>query len=69
MRDFRGHEFNVGHTGGKASFWENWEKYAVYDRPFIKDGNIQISDKPGLGVELNEDYVRSHLAPGEVWWA
>jgi len=68
MRDFRGHEFNVGHTGGKQAFWENWEKFAIYDRPFIKDGNIQISNKPGLGVELNEDYVRAHLAPGEVWW-
>ena len=68
MRDFRAHEFNVGPTGGKASFWENWEKFAVYDRPFIKDGHIRLSDKPGLGVELNEDYVRAHLAPGETWW-
>ncbi len=68
MRDFRGHEFNVGHTGGRAYFWENWEKFAIYDRPFFKDGNIQLSDKPGLGVELNEDYVRGHLAPGEVRW-
>jgi L-alanine-DL-glutamate epimerase-like enolase superfamily enzyme len=63
MRDFRAHEFNVG--GGTI---EAWEKYAVYDRPFIRDGRIQISDKPGFGVELNEDYVRAHLAPGEQWW-
>jgi L-alanine-DL-glutamate epimerase-like enolase superfamily enzyme len=47
---------------------EAWEKYAVYDRPFIKDSHIQLSDKPGLGVELNEDYVRAHLVEGEQWW-
>jgi len=40
----------------------------IYDRPIFKDGRIQLSDKPGFGVELNEDYVKSCLAPGEVWW-
>jgi L-alanine-DL-glutamate epimerase-like enolase superfamily enzyme len=64
IRDFVGHEFNFGRLGSV----ETWEKYAVYDRPFIKDGRIQLSDAPGLGVALNDDYVRAHLANGEVWW-
>jgi L-alanine-DL-glutamate epimerase-like enolase superfamily enzyme len=38
------------------------------DGPLVKDGRIQVPDKPGLGVEPNPDYVRAHLAPGEVWW-
>ncbi len=38
------------------------------DGPYIKDGFIQASDKPGLGIELNADIVRAHLAPGETWW-
>ena len=29
---------------------------------------IEIQDKPGLGIELNPDVVRAHLAPGETWW-
>jgi L-alanine-DL-glutamate epimerase-like enolase superfamily enzyme len=40
----------------------------THDGPLVKDGRIQIPDKPGLGVEPNPDYVRAHLAPGEIWW-
>ena len=39
------------------------------DGPYIKDGFIQVSDKPGLGIELNADVVRAHLFPGETYWA
>ena len=56
---------------GAGVFPGNPEKYAsavTYDGPIIKDGNWQILDKPGLGIELNEDYVRTHLPPGETWW-
>ena len=36
--------------------------------PYIKNGFIQVSEKPGLGVELNPDVAKGHLAHGEVWW-
>ena len=68
IRDFRAHEFNVGYPKVQLGTTEAWEKYAIYDRPFIKNGRIQLSDKPGLGVALNEDHVRANLAPGEQWW-
>jgi len=68
IRDFKGHEFNVGYPKVQLGSSEAWEKYAIYDRPFIKDGRIQLSDKPGFGVELNEDHVRANLVPGEQWW-
>jgi L-alanine-DL-glutamate epimerase-like enolase superfamily enzyme len=38
------------------------------DAPYIKDGFVQVTDKPGLGIELNPDVVRAHLAPEETWW-
>ena len=61
MRDFRALEYSPGNPQVYAS--------AVnYDGPIIKDGNWQILDKPGLGIELNEDYVHNHLPPGEQWW-
>lgn len=44
------------------------DKVLLLDGPYIKDGFIQVTDKPGLGIELNPDVVRAHLAPGEVWW-
>ena len=44
------------------------DQVLVLDRPYIEDGFIRVSDKPGLGIELNPDIVRAHLAPGETWW-
>jgi L-alanine-DL-glutamate epimerase-like enolase superfamily enzyme len=68
IRDFRSHEINVGYPDSRLGSVEAWEKFAIYDRPFLKDGKIHISDNPGLGIELNEEHVRSHLVPGEKWW-
>jgi L-alanine-DL-glutamate epimerase-like enolase superfamily enzyme len=44
------------------------DQVLLLDKPYIKDGFIQVSEKPGLGIELNPDIVRAHLAPGEAWW-
>jgi L-alanine-DL-glutamate epimerase-like enolase superfamily enzyme len=30
-------------------------------KPIIQNGHIQVPDKPGLGVELNEPVIREHL--------
>jgi L-alanine-DL-glutamate epimerase-like enolase superfamily enzyme len=38
------------------------------DGGYIRDGFITLPDKPGLGVDLNPDVVRAHLATGETWW-
>ncbi len=60
IRNFKAHE--------SAAINENWSKMITSDQPVIRGGRIQLFDKPGLGVELNEDWVRSRLAPGEQWW-
>jgi L-alanine-DL-glutamate epimerase-like enolase superfamily enzyme len=44
------------------------DQVLLLDGPYIKDGFVQATDKPGLGIELNPDIVRAHLAPGETWW-
>ena len=36
--------------------------------PYIQHGFIHVSDKPGLGVDLDPDIVKAHLAAGESWW-
>lgn len=33
-----------------------------------RDGHIQLSDKPGLGLDLNKDVAMKHLVEGEKWW-
>ena len=39
------------------------------DGPVFKNGYMEVPGKPGLGIELNPDVVRAHLAAGEQWWA
>ncbi|HEX2760684.1 MAG TPA: mandelate racemase/muconate lactonizing enzyme family protein [Rhizomicrobium sp.] len=35
----------------------------------IKNGKMKVSTRPGLGVELDQDYLKANMAPGEPWWA
>jgi L-alanine-DL-glutamate epimerase-like enolase superfamily enzyme len=44
------------------------DQVLALDGPYIKNGFIRVPDKPGLGIELNPDVVKAHLAPGETWW-
>jgi L-alanine-DL-glutamate epimerase-like enolase superfamily enzyme len=47
----------------------NWmDQVLQLDGPYIQNGFIRISDKPGLGCDLNPDTVKAHLAEGERWW-
>ena len=61
IRDFIALETITGEGG-----W--MDQVLVLDGPYIKDGFIQATDKVGLGIELNPDVVRAHLAPDETWW-
>ncbi|MBL8242300.1 MAG: mandelate racemase/muconate lactonizing enzyme family protein [Bryobacterales bacterium] len=44
------------------------DKVLLLDTPYIQGSYIKTTEKPGLGIELNPDVVRAHLASGEVWW-
>jgi L-alanine-DL-glutamate epimerase-like enolase superfamily enzyme len=34
------------------------------DKPIVNHGFIKVPDKPGLGITLDEEAVKAHLAPG-----
>ncbi|MBI4876670.1 MAG: mandelate racemase/muconate lactonizing enzyme family protein [Acidobacteria bacterium] len=34
----------------------------------IRNGRMKVSTAPGLGVELDQDYMKSNRADGEPWW-
>ena len=34
----------------------------------IKDGYISLTDRPGIGLELNEEVARAHQYPGTTWF-
>ena len=41
-----------------------WQDIVQHDGPLYKDGYLEIPNKPGIGVELNEEVCRTHLAQG-----
>jgi len=44
------------------------DQVVLLDGPPVKGSFIEVPRKPGLGMELNPDVVKAHLATGEVWW-
>jgi L-alanine-DL-glutamate epimerase-like enolase superfamily enzyme len=43
---------------------EWWDDLVTAGEPLIRDGCITLPDGPGLGLELDEDVARAHLAEG-----
>ena len=41
----------------------HWDELVVTDAPIIQDGYITIPEKPGLGVELNDEAAKQYLRP------
>ena len=62
MREFYAHE-----TFGNAG-WGGSPDIITYDRELLKDGCIQLNDKPGAGFEINPDVAKRYLCEGEQWW-
>lgn len=61
IRDYLACETITGQGG-----W--MDQVLLLDGPYIQDGHIKVTDKPGLGIELNPDVIKAHLAEGEQWW-
>jgi len=45
-----------------------WNDVVLSDEPVIQDGHVVLHEKPGLGVELNEEYLQSMMEAGEPLW-
>jgi len=41
---------------------------AAGNAPVIRDGRMLVSKLPGLGLELNQEYLKANLVEGEPWW-
>lgn len=47
-----------------------WEDLVTgMDGPMVRDGYVTVPEKPGVGVELNEEVVKEHLRDGEELFA
>ncbi len=45
------------------------EKMAAGQEPVVRKSVMQFPEGPGLGLEINEDWLRQHMAKGETWWS
>ena len=61
MKNFIACEPRIGNGIG-------WTTSSSTTARWLKNGHITLPDKPGLGIELNPDVVKAHLAKGETWW-
>lgn len=51
-----------------GAFRGNKEKMAQGKEPAVRKSVFPVPEKPGLGLDLNEDWLRGHVAKGEAWW-
>jgi len=49
-------------------FRGNKEDMANGARPMVRNSLFPVPEGPGLGLDLNEDWLRSHLAKDDAWW-
>lgn len=47
--------------------WDLWQNF-VQEGNIMKDGFIQVTDRPGLGVTMNEEAARARQIPGTGWF-
>ena len=52
------------HWINSPDFWKTWVK----EGEIIHKGYVTVTDKPGLGVEMNEDVARKAQIPGTTWF-
>lgn len=45
-----------------------WDDLVLGDGPVIRNGFIQLTDKPGHGLDLNEEVARAHVKPGHTFF-
>jgi galactonate dehydratase len=44
--------------------YEGWDDFTLQDQPIIQNGHVVLTDRPGLGVEVNDEALRPYLRPG-----
>ena len=70
VREFVAHEAFIMNPKNRAGDGINGDPDVLgYDKPMIKNGYIQLSDRPGLGIDLNEKLIKEkYMIDGETWW-
>jgi len=38
--------------------YEGWNDLTIQDQPVIQNGHVVLTDKPGIGIDVNNDFAR-----------
>ena len=52
------------HWISRQDYWKGWVK----EGEIIEKGYITVPDRPGIGVEMNEEVARRAQIPGTTWF-
>jgi galactonate dehydratase len=55
------------HWSHPADRWKAWKQY-VKEGEIFEKGFCKIADKPGNGVEMNDDFIKTQTRPGTPWF-
>jgi galactonate dehydratase len=58
-------EWHWGHPPARMAEWKQYVK----EGDIIEKGYVTVPDRPGIGLELNDEYVRKLQRPGATWFA
>jgi galactonate dehydratase len=58
-------EWHWGHPAERTARWKNYVK----EGEIIEKGWITVPDRPGIGLEMNDEAVRKMQRPGTGWFA
>jgi galactonate dehydratase len=55
------------HWGHPADRWKAWKQY-VKQGDIIEKGFVTVPDRPGIGVDMVDDFIRTQQRPGSPWF-
>jgi galactonate dehydratase len=58
-------EWHWGHPPERMSQWKQYVK----EGEIIEKGYVKVPDRPGIGLEMNDEFVRTLQRPGATWFA
>ena len=55
------------HWGHPADRWKAWKQY-VQQGDIIEKGFVTVPDRPGIGVDMVDDFIKTQQRPGRAWF-
>lgn len=61
--------FHILEWQTKSDTDKEWKEMVTFDKPFVEKGFLTVSDKPGIGVDVNEEGMKKYAVAGVPYFA